>query len=814
MFGEKGGKNCMYKKILAFALIILFILGSFAPIISSKINNQNINDKNLFTSSIDTSKETSSLTFYTFDKTGRKQNTVELSSNVANEINDLFENLKYKIVYEPKNIETQLLKNDFISLIDEYGLLSKKQSKEEVFSLLNPDWLKIDDNNSLKTKNPLTNKLFRPFLSSFIGTSVFCSISCGGSGMLMPLFMLPRPRAVAFWIASDAFTSVANLFTGKGFLAGGKQNGLLLGFMGIGLTYAIPGYTVYGFIGYSLFAGVAAEYIEFLPPNNAPVISNENPANNAVNVPIDLAELSFKIEDDDGDSMDYQVTTDPNIGSVTGLNVKKGIYNLSISGLESRSVYNWKVVVSDGKDTVEKTFSFTTVATEPIVSNPIPSDGQMEIPLSLSQLSFKLNDYQGDLMDYTVETLPNIGSGSGNNVVNGTYSISIDGLDYSSEYLWFVNVTDGANWAHEVFSFHTEFVIVFDPFEEGWQYRKQVVIDHDMVVGDLFDFPVLIRTVDSDLRDKAQVDGDDILFMDDSGVANKLYHEIENYDDSSGELVAWVKVSILNISQDTEFYMYYGNTNCSSQQFPEKVWNNHFSAVWHLNNNPTGSVFDSTVNNNDAVAYGSMSSSNLVEGKIGECLQFDGIDDYVGAPDNSSLCPINLTVSGWYKPLESGKSMYVISKASFDYWGNADGHTYGFHIYPDESLDATFERDDSQQYDTTENFSISLNQWYLLTLTYDETDNIGSLYVNGILQGEVGPCHPTVLWYYKPWDFIIGASRQSTGSSKIPNFFQNCTVDEVRVINTVKTSEWIATEYSNQNDPLNFLSFGLEESHP
>ena len=814
MFGEKGGKNCMYKKKLAFALIILFILGSFAPTISSKINYQNINEKNVFVSSIDTIKETSSLSFYTFDKNGRKQNTVELSFNIANEINDLFENLKYKIVYEPKNIETQLLKNDFISLIDEYGLLSKKQSKEEVFSLLNPDWLKLDDSNSLKTKNPFTNKLFRPFLSSHFGTNVFCSISCGGSGMLMPLFMLPRPRAVAFWVASDAVTSVANLFTGKGFLAGGIQRGLLLGFMGIGLTYAIPGYTVYGFIGYSLFAGVAAEYIEFLPPNNAPVISDENPENNAVNVPIDLAELSFKIEDADGDFMDYQVTTDPDIGTGAGANKKNGIYKVPISGLDSRTVYNWEVVVFDGKETVEKTFSFTTVAVEPIVSNPVPSDGQMEVPLSLSSLSFTLEDYQGELMDYTVETLPNIGSGNGSGVVNGTYSTSIDGLDYSSEYLWFVNVTDSVHWAYEVFSFHTEFMMVFDPFEEGWQYRKQVVIDHDKVDGDLFDFPVLISTVDSDLRDKAQYDGDDILFMDGSGVASRLYHEIENYDGSSGKLVAWVKVPILNSSQDTEFYMYYGNSSSSNQQFPEKVWNTYFSAVWHLNNNPTGNIFDSTANNNDAIAHGSMSSSNLVEGKVAECLQFDGIDDCVSTSDNSSLCPINITVSGWYKPLESGKSMYVISKASFDYWGNADGHTYGFHIYPDDSLDATFERDDSQQYDVTENFSISLNQWYLLTLTYDDTDNIGSLYVNGILQGEVSPCHPTVLWYYKPWDFIIGASRQSTGSSKIPNFFQNCTVDEVHVLNTVKTSGWIATEYVNQNDPLNFLSFGPEETHP
>jgi hypothetical protein len=158
--------------------------------------------------------------------------------------------------------------------------------------------------------------------------------------------------------------------------------------------------------------------------------------------------------------------------------------------------------------------------------------------------------------------------------------------------------------------------------------------------------------------------------------------------------------------------------------------------------------------------------------------------------------------------------MYVISKGSVDYWGNADGHTYGFAISSDNSLKATFERQDSQQLDIAGNFYTSLNQWYYLTLTYDETANIGSLYVNGILQGAVGPCHPTVLWYQGAWDFIIGASRQSTGSSKIPNYFQNCVVDEVHVLNMVKTSGWIATEYSNQNDPAGFMSFGVEEPGP
>jgi hypothetical protein len=593
----------------------------------------------------------------------------------------------------------------------------------------------------------------------------------------------------------------------------GAQQGTALGFWGIGFSVFLPPVMSFGFIGYALFATATADEIQLWPPNRPPVVSDPSPADGAVDVPVDLSELSFRIEDPEGEPMNYTVTTNPNIGSDSGVGVSDGTFNVDVGGLNSNTEYFWHVVVSDGEDVSEESFSFHTAVESPFVYDPIPVDGDDWASVDLSELSFRLEDLQGDLMDYSVETSPDIGSGSGSGVVDGTFSVSVGGLDYSTDYTWFVNVTDGTFWTRRFFVFKTQPMMVFDPFEEGWQYRKQIVVNHSLVVGDLVNFPVLVSTDDLDLRDKAQFDGDDVLFMDGSGVANRLLHEIEFFNGSSGKLVAWVNVSSVSSSVDTVFYLYYGNSDCGSQQVPWKVWNSNYKAVWHLNNNPTGSIFDSSANDNNGAAHGSMSSSNLIEGKVGKCLQFDGVDDYVGVPDSSSLCPINITVSGWYKPLESA-GMYVISKGSFDYWGNADGHTYGFMISTDNSLKATFERKDSQQHDIAGNFYTSLNQWYYLTLTYDETANIGSLYVNSVLQGTVSPCHSSVLWYNKPWDFIIGASRKGEGSSKIPNSFQNCGVDEVHVLNTVKTSGWISTEYNNQNNSLNFLSFGLEETPP
>ena len=39
-------------------------------------------------------------------------------------------------------------------------------------------------------------------------------------------------------------------------------------------------------------------------------------------------------------------------------------------------------------------------------------------------------------------------------------------------------------------------------------------------------------------------------------------------------------------------------------------------------------------------------------------------------------------------------------------------------------------------------------------------------------------------------------------------------LDEVRISDIVRTPDWIATGYNNQNDPSSFLGFGPEESGP
>ncbi|GAH02844.1 unnamed protein product, partial [marine sediment metagenome] len=165
----------------------------------------------------------------------------------------------------------------------------------------------------LLSRNRFNLLKFSEILPAYSDWNIFCNIGSAGVGVPVPIIMIPRPRAFAMWLASYAETAVGSLVIPKSFIAEGSQQGLAIGFTGVGLTIAFGGLTAYGMLGYAIYMSVQAE--NMYRTNIAPIVSNENPSSGAINVPIGLSELSFRISDSDGDLMDYTVTTSPNIGS-------------------------------------------------------------------------------------------------------------------------------------------------------------------------------------------------------------------------------------------------------------------------------------------------------------------------------------------------------------------------------------------------------------------------------------------------------------------------------------------------------------------
>ena len=184
------------------------------------------------------------------------------------------------------------------------------------------------------------------------------------------------------------------------------------------------------------------------------------------------------------------------------------------------------------------------------------------------------------------------------------------------------------------------------PFRLPWSRRRASHQDQVAGTGSHSDFPVLISFTDADLADTdngghvGQADGGDILFTSANGIS-QLKHEIEDYDNTTGKVLAWVKVSSLSTYVDTEIYVYYGNASAADQWDPSNVWTNGFDAVYHLHED----VRDSR-NSHNGTNYGSVDYANE---KIGNSQDFENsTTDYIDT-GAWSVSGDEITIQGWMK---------------------------------------------------------------------------------------------------------------------------------------------------------------------
>jgi hypothetical protein len=85
-----------------------------------------------------------------------------------------------------------------------------------------------------------------------------------------------------------------------------------------------------------------------------------------------------------------------------------------------------------------------------------PCNGANDVPITTSTLNITIEQSQGQLFNYTIQTTPYIGSSTAQGESNGTKSCLVTGLNYSTTYHWFVNATDGTSWTNETYLFTTQ----------------------------------------------------------------------------------------------------------------------------------------------------------------------------------------------------------------------------------------------------------------------------------------------------------------------------------------------------------------------
>ncbi len=324
---------------------------------------------------------------------------------------------------------------------------------------------------------------------------------------------------------------------------------------------------------------------------------------------------------------------------------------------------------------------------------------------------------------------------------------------------------------------------------------------------------MLINTVDPDWRDIAnggkmgQSDGGDILFTSSDGTT-RLAHEIENYDNVNGQLVAWVNVP--SISDGTVIYMYYGNSSAADQWDIENTWNSNFAMVQHMQET-SGTHFDSTSNGNDGSPYGGVTQN--AAGQIAGSDDFDGSNNYVAIQNLNYNSPgqINaLTVCVWFNTSFGGAGWT-------NNWALVDfdrSEYYNFFVYGDTG-ELGFATAASGIVDMRGSAPANDGQWHFGCIVFDSSDvNDKKIYLDGTLDSQqdaysTGTNLGTGTTRY---GFIGDGSEASTFNGSRNNLYFDGLIDEVRISDVARSAGWIAASYYNQNSPGSFYNIGGEEN--
>jgi hypothetical protein len=192
-----------------------------------------------------------------------------------------------------------------------------------------------------------------------------------------------------------------------------------------------------------------------------------------------------------------------------------------------------------------------------------------------------------------------------------------------------------------------------------WANRLVLTIDSSKVDATLTDFPVLIHLSSSSgiTNEDVTVVFDELSSSSDrkkmavtsSDGTTQLYVEIEQWEiDMDEEAWLHVKVPSISSSSDTTLYLYYDSAQAdnttyvgdSTDAVVNNVWDSDFVAVWHMAQDPDGdgadAIKDSTSNLIHLTPNGSMTTSDLVAGKAGRAIDFDGTGDDLETDGNES----------------------------------------------------------------------------------------------------------------------------------------------------------------------------------
>jgi len=210
---------------------------------------------------------------------------------------------------------------------------------------------------------------------------------------------------------------------------------------------------------------------------------------------------------------------------------------------------------------------------------------------------------------------------------------------------------------------------------------------------------------------------------------------------------------------------------------------NGLVGYWRFDEGSNNVAIDYSGNNNNGTIVGP-SWQNQSNCRLGNCLSFNGLDQYVTISHNNAFVPSSLTIAAWVKPNNFSSYMQVVSKFS-----ETSNFSYQLNITNAGKL-----RIDSSSNGSTYGTLISENSlisgiWNYVVTTWDGTK--WRLFINGVedinILGFAGPLFNG--------NTSLDIGRVSGGG--VNGQYFNGNIDEVRLYDRALVSEEIQKIYKS-----------------
>lgn len=341
----------------------------------------------------------------------------------------------------------------------------------------------------------------------------------------------------------------------------------------------------------------------------------------------------------------------------------------------------------------------------------------------------------------------------------------------------------------------------------SYGYRVKITINASQVPSTQTSFPVYVNLANlpAGFFSHVQSDGRDIRVTNSAGTELARQIETINTGASTGEL--WFKAD--SISDSAYYYIYYGNSGAlepaaTDADGSQHVWDdggsNNYKAVWHLKEASAGQASDykdSTSNSHNST--NTTNEPSQVDGKIGKAQSFNGTSQRVAVGNITN--PTNITVSAWINVVNNSNAKDIFTLEDASGWPTYIFRVAGTNLRYGYAIT-------SSVYEVWQNTLSNLPTGSFVYVSAVQTgNNTPILYINGApvdvsVQALAGS--PTKANTLLPAG--IGAKI-----STLANFYKG-TVDEIRVSDTVRSADWIKTEFNNQSAPTSFYQVASQEA--